>query len=401
MPKVVQPLTESAIKKLKIGQKLSDGRVRGLYVQRLTEEVCVFRANYSTEHGRTQKTLGNAPPLTLSEARAMAMQVLGLIGRGEDPAPIIAPQKGVVAPSEGKAPLFQVGVDEYMEARRSVWSDKTYHQNFARINNNLTPTFYNVHLDKISPIDAFEAVKAVHSKGKTDMALRVYQLARDLFRFFVFRGYLQRNPVDGFKFKDVGKVDRGHHAAIIDAGEYAIFLKTVRDNIASDTTRHAFLISAHVFLRSSELRLAEWSEIDFDKKMWTVPKKRMKNKKLDHFVPLTDEVLELLKAQKVASAGSKYLFPSYDKSVPVSFGLFPETIKSIGYGGKATQHGFRHSFRTIGREVLRFNPTLQEVQMSHANKNAVEAAYDRSSLIEERREMLEKWSKYISGLMAA
>lgn len=115
-------------------------------------------------------------------------------------------------------------------------------------------------------------------------------------------------------------------------------------------TRYATRLLMITGLRTIELRASEWSDIDFDKGIWQIPAERMKMRR-PHIVPISSQAKSLLEAIHQLIGWGKYVFPGRnDAGKPMSEASINQVIKRIGYDGKATGHGFRHTMSTILHE---------------------------------------------------
>jgi integrase len=156
-----------------------------------------------------------------------------------------------------------------------------------------------------------------------------------------------------------------------------------------------------VFLRPGELRAAEWKEFDLEASEWRIPGERMKMGEL-HVVPLATQVLEVLGEIQPLTGDGRYVFPALHTSLrPISENTLNMAIRRIGYGkDEMTSHGFRSTASTLLNEQG-WHPDLIELQLAHAERNKVRAAYNRAQRLGERRKMMQAWADYLCGLRAA
>jgi integrase len=148
-------------------------------------------------------------------------------------------------------------------------------------------------------------------------------------------------------------------------------------------------------VRTTELRLARWAEIDTKAKLWRVPATRMKAG-VEHIVPLSPQVLNLLAELRAISGEGELLFPHlFDPEQPMSEGTIINNIRyGMGYAGRATGHGMRRTFSTWCNEQG-FNPDAVERQLAHGERNAVRAAYNSAEYLPERRRMMAAWVDFL------
>ena len=153
------------------------------------------------------------------------------------------------------------------------------------------------------------------------------------------------------------------------------------------------------FVRPIELASAEWIDFDFQDKRWIIPANKMKMG-FDHIVPLSAQMIELLKEQKEFSSKRQYVFPQ--KRNPrqhMSRDTLSSAIRSLGFQGRHTAHGFRALARTTIREKLSWDSEIIERQLAHAPKSSLGRAYDRTQFLEQRTEMMQEWADYIDSLI--
>ena len=150
-------------------------------------------------------------------------------------------------------------------------------------------------------------------------------------------------------------------------------------------------------MRSQELRLTTWSEIDFENRLWTIPSERMKTQASDHLVPLSDEVIELFKILQLHNGSREFVFASPQRpKQPISTNAMIQLLYRMGYKNKATVHGFRTTASTYLNESG-YNPDAIERQLSHGERDKVRPAYNRSEYLSERTKILNDWSKYLGA----
>jgi len=149
-------------------------------------------------------------------------------------------------------------------------------------------------------------------------------------------------------------------------------------------------------VRPSEASGARWAEIDLDAKLWTIPAKRMKAKR-EHIVPLSPQALEILEVMKPISAHREHIFPSRnDPKQPMNSQTANAALKRIGYGGKLVAHGLRSIASTAMNEEG-FNPDVIESALAHSDKNEVTRAYNRSTYLIQRQELMDWWGAWVGS----
>ncbi|EOY1204371.1 tyrosine-type recombinase/integrase, partial [Escherichia coli] len=149
-------------------------------------------------------------------------------------------------------------------------------------------------------------------------------------------------------------------------------------------------------VRPSEASSTRWEEIDLHAKLWTIPAERMKAKR-EHIIPLSSQALEILNVMKPISAHREYVFPSRnDPKKPMNSQTANAALKRIGFGGKLVAHGLRSIASTAMNEAG-LNPDVIESALAHSDKNEVRKAYNRSTYLVQRIELMDWWGEYVKN----
>jgi integrase len=190
-----------------------------------------------------------------------------------------------------------------------------------------------------------------------------------------------------------------HHAAITDPKELAKLLRDIDEYGGSFIVKCALQLAPMFFLRPGELQKGEWSEVDFDNAQWNIPAPRMKMKQA-HIVPLSSQALKILKSLYAVTGDGKFMFPNYRTTTrPMSNVAMLVALRSMGFDKETmTTHGFRATARTIMEEVLQERYELIEHQLAHTVRDANGRAYNRTTHLEARRAMMQRWSDYLDSI---
>ena len=185
-----------------------------------------------------------------------------------------------------------------------------------------------------------------------------------------------------------------HHAAIPYTEIHGYMLK-LRAGPGSEATKLGLELILLTWLRTTEVALGEWSEVDWVEQIWTIPAQRQKKKTIPepHEVPLSPRALEVLRRLQALSNGSRYVFPSADPSKPVSNMTFLMALKRLGQ--TETVHGFRSTGRTWADEETDYGRSITERALSHTIKDKSEASYRRGTLLEKRRRLMNDWAAFV------
>ncbi|MBW2186129.1 MAG: site-specific integrase, partial [Deltaproteobacteria bacterium] len=197
------------------------------------------------------------------------------------------------------------------------------------------------------------------------------------------------------------RAKKKHLPAITDPKQVAQLLRAIDSLESTFTVYCALRLAPLVFLRPGELRSAEWSEIDFKAELWNLPAEKMKMKE-PHIVPLSKQAIAIFKEIQPLTGSGRYVFPGARSTTkPISNMAIGAALRRLGYEqGTMTPHGFRAMARTILDEVLQERVDLIEHQLAHAVKDPNGRAYNRTSHLEGRKKMMQRWSNYLDGLKA-
>ena len=168
------------------------------------------------------------------------------------------------------------------------------------------------------------------------------------------------------------------------------------------TTRCAMQMLLLCMCRTQEIRGMQWSEVDYEGRVWRIPAERMKMQR-EHVVPLSRQALAILKGLKAITGDYDLVFPSHcrgRRNSPLGKNTINNALRVMGYkSGEIVGHGFRSAASTILNEIG-WNPDAIEAQLAHVPTDRVRAAYNRAAYLEERRRMLQAWADHLDALKA-
>ncbi|MNN07891.1 Prophage CP4-57 integrase [compost metagenome] len=160
------------------------------------------------------------------------------------------------------------------------------------------------------------------------------------------------------------------------------------------TTRCLIEWQLHTMTRPAEAATTRWADIDFERRVWTIPPERMK-KRRPHSIPLSDQAMSLLEILKSHSGHREYVFPAdRNPRTHANSQTANMALKRMGFQDRLVSHGMRSMASTILNEHG-WDPELIEVALAHVDKDEVRSAYNRADYIERRRPMMAWWSEYI------
>jgi integrase len=253
-------------------------------------------------------------------------------------------------------------------------------------------------MDEISPPELLSVIRRIEARGALETAHRVLANCGQIWRYGVATGRAERNQAADLK----GALPPSKTKclpAIIDPVEVGKLLRKIHAYTGGNITRAALALAPLLFVRPGELRQAEWSEIDFDEALWTIPAEKMKMGR-EFLVPLSTQALAILKDIQPLTGSGRYVFcGAYGKDKPMSDGTINKALRSLGYDTKTqmTGHGFRSTASTILNEQG-VHGGLVEFQLSHVERNKSRAAYNRAKYLRQRRKIMQAWGDYLYAL---
>jgi integrase len=239
-----------------------------------------------------------------------------------------------------------------------------------------------------------------HSKRET--AKRVLQRMRAVFDAAILRNWRERaSPCIGVAQALGGTAHRvvQHHRAL-PYEQVPSFLKLLHASHARPETKLALEWLILTATRSGETRNAAWSEIDDARGIWTIPTTRMKGGR-EHQVPLPQRCLEILADARRFGPSTQMLFPNARTGKALSDMAFTKLLRDLDLAAQATAHGFRSSFRDWATEVDKIREVVAEAALAHSVSDKTEAAYRRTTYLDERRALMQRWADYARGKAGA
>jgi integrase len=261
----------------------------------------------------------------------------------------------------------------------------------------LLPKLGDVWINDIKAVRLYEVLREIESRGIRETAHRARSLASRVFRFAVATGRAERDVTADLRGA-LAPIVTKNRAAIIEPRAIGKLLRAIDEYDGQPATGIALRLSPYVFVRPGELRGAQWSEIDWDAREWRIPPERMKMRE-QHIVPLARQVIALLEELRPITEYTGFLFPSLRSTDrPMSNNTVNAALRRLGYSTEEmTGHGFRALACTRLNEQG-WHPDLIELQLAHAERNRVRAAYNRAQRFQERRKMMQEWADYIDAL---
>lgn len=371
--------------------KLADGG--GLYLLVNTSGSKYWRLKYRIAGKEKLLALGVYPDVTLAEARQKRDDARKIIAAGGDPAESKKEEKAAL-----KAVIentFEAVAREWHAYKTPNWSQGYADDLMEGLQKDIFPSIGQRPVSEIKPLEMLDTLRKIEARGVLDKLKKIRQACNQIFRYAIVTGRAENNPASEL----VGALasPKQKHFPHLLAQELPAFLQALSTYQGSKITQLATKLLALTGVRTIELRKAEWTEFDLDKAIWQVPIERMKMRR-PHLVPLSKQALDILHQLKEITGRYTLVFAGRnDITQPMSEASINQVIKRLGYHGKATGHGFRHTMSTILHEQG-YNTAWIETQLAHVDKNTIRGTYNHAQYLEGRREMLQWYADYLDGL---
>jgi integrase len=394
-------LTELEIKNAKPREKpypLPDGGGLLLLVKESGAKSWVLR--YRMDGKEKRAGLGKYPAVGLAKARELRDAFKRELAFGGNPQKQKKEErKDAARIKASKAATFMKLANEWYRQREKAWSDSNREGVRRFLDAYLFPRLGERPIREITTRELLDLVLEIE-KEKPCTAREVKGVAGQVFEFAVSRGRADFNLA--LNLKGALKPLRVRHRAALTAPKDVADLMTrIEAYHGSVTVRMALWLSLYTFQRPGEICGAEWSEMDFDAKLWRIPERRMKNGR-DHIVPLSCQVLEILNYLKQIAGRTGYspfVFPGWrTKDAAMDRCTIRQALRIMGYtNGQMCAHGFR-ALASTNLNEQGWNSDVIELSLSHVERNAVRAAYNHADRLPERREMMQAWADWLDGL---
>ncbi|EQB3908538.1 tyrosine-type recombinase/integrase [Klebsiella pneumoniae] len=368
--------------------KLFDGG--GLYLHVTPNGSKLWRLKYRFAGKEKTLSIGPYPQTSLASARKAAYEAKEQLQADNDPGAIKAALKAGVA-----GDTFGDLAAEWQKHKRPSWSDGYARQIDRSLKRYILPALASTPIATIKPLALLGILKRAELSAPT-MAEKLRQWCGEIFTYAVITGRAEYNPAGSLNAAMTRHAsDNFNH--LQQHKLPAFFAALERQRHDSEQTYWPLRLISYVGLRPSELTDATWSEIDFDRAVWEIPKERMKKKRA-HIVPLSRQALEILRHLKKQAGREQFIFPNKRKSSsPMSKGAMLGLIYRMEYGGRVTPHGFRHTMSTILHEHG-YNTAWIEMQLAHLDQNAIRGIYNHALYIDGRREMMQWYADHLDRL---
>ncbi|HIG5555223.1 tyrosine-type recombinase/integrase [Klebsiella pneumoniae] len=400
-------LTDAKIRTLKPSDKpfkVSDSH--GLYLLVKPGGSRHWYLKYRISGKESRIALGAYPAISLSDARQQREGIRKMLALNINPVQQRAAERGSRTPEK----VFKNVALAWHKSNRK-WSQNTADRLLASLNNHIFPVIGNLPVSELKPRHFIDLLKGIEEKGLLEVASRTRQHLSNIMRHAVHQELIDTNPAANLGGVTTPPVRRHYPALPLER------LPELLERIGAyhqgrELTRHAVLLMLHVFIRSSELRFARWSEIDFTNRVWTIPATREPiigvrysgrgaKMRMPHIVPLSKQSIAILKQIKDITGNNELIFPGdHNPYKPMCENTVNKALRVMGYDTKKDicGHGFRAMACSALMESGLWAKDAVERQMSHQERNTVRMAYiHKAEHLEARKAMMQWWSDYLEA----
>jgi integrase len=400
------PLTDIAIRNAKPGTT-PDGRQTdkpykmgdsgGLYLEVQPSGAKWWRFKYYFLGKEKRLSLGVYPGVTLKQAREKRDDARKRLADGKDPSAERQEEKRAASMLAGNS--FASVAREWLDNVREKWTPDHHAYTLKRFEAYAFPEIGHLPIAETDAPALLAMARKIEARGTIETARKVVRACGQVFRYGIATGRCRGNPAADLRDALKPKPAVRHMAALsaADLPELLAKIEAYDAEAGGDLqTKLALRLLALTFVRTGELREAEWSEIDLEAAEWRIPADRMKMGQ-PHLVPLSRQALEVLRELWELNGRYTHVFPGRNPRIPMSKNTVLFALYRMGYRGRMTGHGFRAVASTILNE-MNFDPDVIERQLAHVEKNKVRAAYHRTEYREERRRMMQAWADHLDAL---
>ena len=367
---------------------------KGLYLEVSKAGGKLWRFKYRFSGKEKRLALGSYPEKDLKAAREARDQARTRLANEIDPGALKKVQRAAQAVNSGNT--FEALAREWHTGQSRVWSTVHAKNVLDRLERNVFPYVGGRVLPNITVPELLKLLRRVEERGAYETAHRVLGNVGEVYRYAIASGKADRNIALDLKGA-LQPVVKKHLAAVTEPKRVGELLRMIDAYQGTLTVQCALRLAPMVFVRPGELRSALWSDIDLETAEWrfTVSKTHT-----EHIVPLASQAVELFETLHPLTSRSEFVFPSArSRFRPMSNNAVLSAMRRMEIDKEEMSgHGFRAMARTILDEVLGYRPDIIEHQLAHQVRDPLGRAYNRTSHLAERKDMMQAWADYLEAL---
>ena len=347
---------------------------------------------YKMNEKTDKLTLGHYPAMSLAKAKKRFLELSELRRDGKTPKEIIQQEKAQENNTVKKL-VTEWYTNYILKVRKQPLQIKQL------IDADIIPLLGDIELARLSLSSVTSALDTIVKRGSPVHANKVLAALKQAFGYGVRRGAMAENPAMLLQARDIGGIEkpRDRYLTIEEIKTLLLFLDS-NNNRMSLQTKLAIKIILHTGIRTGELRLATFSEIDYQNSLWTIPKEHTKQDEVMR-IHLTEPVKLMFKELQAVST-CKFVL-SAKGGEPIGLKALSRAINRIQERvgiSHWTAHDLRRSFCTQLSETLHIEPMVIEKCLGHKMQKIM-ATYNKNEMLPQRKEMLTRWSDYLENLL--
>lgn len=388
--------------------KIPDGG--GLYFVAEPERSSWWRFDYRFEGKQKTLSIGSYPEISLVDARNKRTKLREQVANAIDP----SQQRKAERVSQSGVNSFESIAREWWVHTKDKWTEGHAQRTLTRLINDVFPYVGSMPINSITAVVLLETIRRIESRGAIESARRTNQACDGVFAYGIGTGRCDNNPATAIRSVLKPAPPQKNFARLKETSEISLLLKTIEEYKGFAIVRAALQLLPLTFVRPGELAKLEWSDIDFNKALWTVPSHVKKqsaalknNPDRVHLVPLSQQAITILKDIHQLTGNGRYVFTGlrtasgsqYERHMAMEALL--SALRRMGYSKEEmTAHGFRGIASTRIREIGKgkFREEVIETQLAHTVKSKTQGAYDHSEYLDERRDLMQWWSDHLDDL---
>lgn len=367
----------------------------GLYFRVKPNDTKSWELRYKKPDGKwSWHGLGGYPELSGAKAREKAAEVRKLLVAGIDPVEHKAATK--MADAIAAANTFRTAAEHWYQRKvDDGLADSTLRLMRGYLDNDVLPALGDKPISDVTRKDCADLQASIEARNAPNTRDKVRVALRQIFSQAIARGLCENNPASELLSISTKTPKAKQYPHLLEP-ELPAFLHNLRNTTSRLPARTATWMCLWTASRPGMVRWAEWSEIDFDNALWTIPADKMKMRR-DHVVPLSRQMLDALRDLQRMTGRSRYLFPGIGPKKPViSENTINLTLSKVGYQGKLVGHGSRHTASTLLREHGWLKEHV-EAQLAH-KEAGVSGIYNQAQYLPQRRAMMQWYADYLDQL---
>lgn len=358
---------------------------------------------YRMDGKEGRMALGSYPVVGLTAARKARDAAKLQKASGVDPVQARKIEKLKGEREEGDT--FKAVALEWHSKQVSEWSAGHADRTKRQLERDLFPWIGDRQMASVEPMELLAALHKVEERGALETADRALMLCRQIWRYWLpTASNTQRDITEGLKAR-LTPYRGTNFPAIVDPLRFGELLRAMHAYKGGPIVRTALLLAPLLYQRPGNLRMMEWTEVDLEGALWTIPSAKMKRIKREkeqgaaHVVPMPTQAVELLRNLQPLTGHGVYVFPGQrDHGRPMSDNSVRTALYALGFGKEQSWHGFRASARTMLVDQLDLDPLAIEANLAHAVKDSNGRSYNRTQYLKKRFDQVQQWADYLDKL---